>query len=488
MNCNLKILVDTTQEEQLFTNTKANNVLLQKDAEEAFYSEQVKRKMNVRSVAALYFSSVFFKSPKMFESSLRFTERRFQVVAASRDFLELDFKNVIKIISSDELNIDSELEVVYAADAWLSHDAAERCKFARRLLLRVRLHLLSDCALEHVLEQTSCFSADEGCARIIREALNSKKIPANVASRYCSQNDFDFIFCGGYLRPETIHLAGRGYLGRALTINAVDCANVKRLPRMKQERMLSQAVRVKDQVFAFGGCDEELELVRSVEKYSRATGGWQVVAGMRDGRRHFCACSLVDSVYVIGGLLENEETSSCLGFDAKSCEWREVARMREARFYAGCCAFQGRVVASGGQHRGEEERMLNSVEVYDHVRDAWTGMPSMIQGRKCHKQVAVGSKLYVVGGFSLSLEVFDWISGKFSRVKTKTWDVESWMLEYVLKFPAEVFAIGRQLVLFGHGVDAVFYYDVTSNEWRQRSCEIADEKSKYYCGVKMPHA
>lgn len=435
--------------------------------------------MNVRSVAAICFSSVLFKNAKLLKSSLRFTERRFQIVAGSREFFQLGYESVLKVFSSSELNIDTELEVVSAADAWLSHNIVERRKHAKSLLLTVRLGLLSEHALKHVLEQKSCFNADEGCVRVIKEVLNRKSANANVTSRYCKQNDFDFFFCGGYLGPET------SLVGSALTMNASDCTNVKHVSRMKAARKLLQAVRVKDQIFVFQGVDERFKPYQTVEKYSCATNSWQVVAGMHDDRILFCACSLVDNVYVVGGLLGKEATSTCLSFDAKSSQWREVARMKKARFYAGCCSFQGRVVASGGQAE-VDGKATNSVEVFDHVRNAWTCMPAMNRPRKYHKQVAVGSKLYVVGG-PRSVEVFDWISGKFAYVVSLSSVLDQYLLGQVLEFPAEVFAVGDQLVLFGHIVDAVFYYDVTTDEWREQSCEIV-KRSKSYCGVKIPHA
>ena len=162
--------------------TKSNNIFLEENVENTIFIS-IEQKINHNNIATFGFLSKLLKKTnslktffeKLLKSSMRYTERNFKIIADSRDFLELEFKHVIKIISSDELNVDSELEVIFAADAWLSNDVAERGKFAKRLLLRVRLHLLSDHALKSVLEQTSRFSADEDCAGIVKHYLGRNK-------------------------------------------------------------------------------------------------------------------------------------------------------------------------------------------------------------------------------------------------------------------------------------------------------------------------
>ena len=66
------------------------------------------------------------------------------MIAESQNFLELDFIHVAKIISSSGLSIDSELQVLNAADGWLCHKITKRNIYANYILSRIRLQLLSD--------------------------------------------------------------------------------------------------------------------------------------------------------------------------------------------------------------------------------------------------------------------------------------------------------------------------------------------------------
>ena len=91
----------------------------------------------------------------------------------SDNFLELDFNSVKRTLLSNELNVDTELQVFNAADSWLCHALTERRKYAKTLLSKVRLHLLSVPALEQVFERVS--SKYHECAYVIKAVLDNKQ-------------------------------------------------------------------------------------------------------------------------------------------------------------------------------------------------------------------------------------------------------------------------------------------------------------------------
>ena len=161
----------------------------------------------------------------------------------------------------------------------------------------------------------------------------------------------------------------------------------------------------------FGGYDGRFNQVMPVEKYSPATNTWDVIAQMYEDRVFYCACSFVDSIYVIGGYL-NGFTNSCLEFNTKNNSWRETASTNVARINSSCAVFEERIVVSGG-HLHNEGR-LNIVEAYDHIDDSWKYMPNMLERRNCHKSIAIKNKLFVIGSSNTTtVEVFDSCCGKF---------------------------------------------------------------------------
>ena len=489
------------QEDKILPVIRTNNVFLEEDVEKAIYNS-VENRINTNSVATLCFLPILFNNKQLLKKSLCFAERCFKIVADSRDFLKLDFKYVIKILSSEELNIDSELEVISAADAWLSHNIAERSKYAKRLLSTTRLHLLSDHALRYVLKEPSTFSANKDCAGILKGVLEKKKEKVldkiNVTARYCKQDNFDLLFCGGYTIAKTTRYTisrknifeNRKLAGDAYTIDARNCKSVKHLPSMKENEKSIRAVCIGDEVYAFTCHNVDPERAKCVERYSRVTNSWQVVAASHDDRQYFCACAFMNDVYVVGGELDDGTTNSCLRFNTKSLEWRGIAGMREERISASCAAFEGRVVVSGGRDRAGRqmrEGALKSVEAYDHAADKWTRMPDMEISRFLHKSVAIKNKLFVVGGFIDPFEVYDSTCNKFTVVWTN-YDYLNFYTElrWTLESPNNVFSIGSKLVMFNYYAEHAFYYDVDSEKWEEEECKIAG-RHLFQQGVKIPH-
>ena len=137
---------------------KNNKVLLNKDEEKTMF-RCIEDKINNKNVAALYNFSELFSSSNASKRLLQFIERSFPTIVDSMSFLELDFKRISKILSSSELNIDSEMEVFNAIVSWLGHNK-ERKIYAKDILLKVRLSLLSDPALKFIIKNISCFIDD----------------------------------------------------------------------------------------------------------------------------------------------------------------------------------------------------------------------------------------------------------------------------------------------------------------------------------------
>ena len=236
-------------------------------------------------------------------------------------------------------------------------------------------------------------------------------------------------------------------------------------------------VCAKSGVYVFGGFYDYHRTINQVEKYSFATNRWNVVADMYDNRHDFCACSFMDNIYVIGGL-DGEVIDSCLEFNTKNHEWKEVDWLHEERALAACSAFEGRVVVTGGYSRGDR---LDSVEVYDHVADEWSSMPHMNEERYAHKSVAIKNKLFVVGGWNTPwCEVFDSTCDEFVMLKPLRKSFERYLI-----WPVEVLSIGSKLFVFSFRKEYILIYDIETGEWSEELCEMTRYLEDFCC-AKLP--
>ena len=173
-----------------------NKILFNKDEDKEVY-RSIEDKINLRNVTVLYQISQLFKFSNIRKSPILFIERFFPTICEYQQFLDLDYRCVVKILSSSYLKIDSELEVFNAIVSWLGK-SKERNTFAKHLFLKVRLSLLSVPALQFISGTISSFIDIAFINKIVNEkskGFQRRNLKTN--SRYCNQDKFDIIVCGG---------------------------------------------------------------------------------------------------------------------------------------------------------------------------------------------------------------------------------------------------------------------------------------------------
>ena len=399
------------------------------------------------------------------------------MVAESDDFQELDFLFVKKILSSNELNVDSELEIFSAVKLWVMHNVKDRSKYSTDLLSTVRFKLLSDHALNYILKESSCFCSSGVCNDIIKHALvdNSQLNPEKSSSkaRQCNQNNFDVVVCGSVNKSWKRYDKGL-YFVEPNSMETTRKDNLQSKDRIRAENLFC----IRGEIYALSSYYSNYKLVISVDKYVQTTSEWKKLADMNKNRIFYCTCSFMGEIFTMAGIFVNS-TNSCVKFNVKDKIWVEIANLIEGREYAACAVYKGRIVVSGG-HSGRDSVSLNTVEAYDHVADAWTPMTSMVEARSYHKTVAFRNKLFVLGGNSATMEVFD--SDKFALLKPST---ETLLNNFYLRRPTGAFLIEDKIFVFKNERKSVLVYDVIEGKWMLKSCQIT-RNLEGLCCVKFP--
>ena len=410
-----------------------------------------------------------FNLSRLHEITFSYIARWFNVLVNTRNFLELDYSIVSKILASSNLNITSEIEVYNSAAKWLGHNIKDRSKYAVNIFLTVRLPLLSDHALKYILDKSlSSFKVDE-CIAISKEIFQRKNYcfqnKSNIyhTSRYCNNKSFNVLVCGGYyfdVLKDVKHL------------NAANFKNEEASSSMINRRFDAKAVCVMGDVYVFGGFTLKRNWIMAVEKYSLFTNTWTTISDFHDSRVEFCVCAFMDKVFVFGGLKDPYALNSCFQFDPIDYQWKEVARMNEVRVNAACTVFEERIVVSGGHYDGGYNN-LRTVESYDVVADTWYTMPNMINIRSYHSLVVVKTKLFVID--DRSCEVFDNTCKQFVLLKSPKISIQY----------AQATSIGSKIVAFQNGMSSLICYDVDTGKWSEEPCEVTSEILDFFC-VKVP--
>ena len=401
----------------------------------------------------------------------------FAAVSGSKNFLQLGLSSVKKILSSSELHVDSELEVMEAAQKWLTHERDERREFTKKLFMKIRISLLPDEVLKkifsksHFTRSAYVFQENEECVQAVREALTNKPNCKNN-TRFCSQSEFSVLFIGGMdTRKNTIDYD-------VIRVDGEKFDDARRLTKFPECDYIL-AVNVQSQFYLFT-FDKSRKWI-SARKYNFGLNTWKTVSYIEHSAGiGFRLCAFIDGVYFIGGCRGKDKrtTNRCFRFDTDTFGTKSIAKMLEAREFAASCAFQGKVVVSGGSstHRFGN---LRTCEAYCHISNEWTGMPDMIHARSNHCLIPMRSRLYAVGGLTSeaaeACEVYDVLSGRFSLVKGPAAVVGG----------REAFSAGEKIFVFMHESSKVAVFDTERNKWSEETLEVTKHLKNYVC-LKIP--
>ena len=343
--------------EEKFVQSMKTNVMLLNEVEENEVFEFMENKVNANNAATFYCISKLFNHSNLSKLSLCFIERCFLTVAESNNFLELDFMLARKLLSSNQLKFDTELQVFNVAYWWLCLDITERGKYKERIHLCIPFNLLSVAALDYISDEKSYLDATS--AGIIKKVLASKK-------------DFQISIKG-----EAYAIGGidnNGNVIMSVEKYSLITKTWKKVADMYDDRSHFCTCYFKGEVFIIGGARSGYSTA-SCYTFNTTNHTWDRTSGMIE-TRSFADCSVFKGRIVVTGGYHN----NCYHYEE-----------------------------------------LNSVEVYNHKADLWSYMPNMIEKRYRHKSVAIKNKLFVVGGMAnTTCEVFDSICDRFVLLKTPT--------------------------------------------------------------------
>ena len=104
----------------------------------------------------------------------------------------------------------------------------------------------------------------------------------------------------------------------------------------------------------------------------------------------------------------------------------------------------------------------------------------MIEGRECHKSVALKNKQYVVGGNPENCEVYDSFSDKFAPLELS----QKYIIDYLSR-PKSVISIGSKLALFEDCGKIFLFYNVETGEWSEETWGVTNNLENICC-AKVP--
>ena len=399
-----------------------------------------------------YYFAEKYECVELKDKCLEVINSNFSVVMKTEDFLNLDMKQVMEWVSSDDVIVNSEEDIFKGIVMWVSHNKSEREKLFPELLHHVRLPFVShDFLLNELVNEELITENPEFCSNFVINAMKSVLNPTDGESsqqpRKCQEKHTAGILfiCGGkkalcyfplegdwyklvdtlfehdnpclvqhkskvYIFDSKVHMVGKSEVVEYYEDNNA-LGTIQ--PATKKFFLSSGSNTVtvlNGELYAISFCFTR-DIIE-IYKHNTETNDWDEMKSLRSLQKFPCLVNDQQFLYVISG----RESNITVRFDSGQNNWKKLAALKEERFKAFGAAMNGKIYIAGGLS-SSNYKGLTSCEVYNPPTNEWQLMPSLKVPRCNASMVCFAGQLYVLGGTritqrgasmrALGVEMFD---------------------------------------------------------------------------------
>ncbi|KAI3351704.1 hypothetical protein L3Q82_020534, partial [Scortum barcoo] len=328
-------------------------------------------------------------------------EEHFLEVIQNQEFLLLPTAEIVKLLSSDDINVPDEETIFQALMMWVRYDVQHRQQDLGVLLAFIRLPLLPPQLLAD-LENNKMFSDDLECQKLLMEAMKYHLLPERRPMFQSPRtkprkSTVGALYAVGGMDATKGSTTIEKYDLRTNTWVQVGVMNGRRL----QFGVCGGIAVLEGPMYAVGGHDG-WSYLNTVERWDPQARQWNYVASMSTPRSTMGVTALNGKLFAVGG----RDGSSCLRsmecFDPHTNKWSMCAPMAKRRGGVGVATYNNFLYAVGGHDAPASNhcsRLSDCVERYDPKTDTWTTVSSLSVPRDAVGVCLLGDRLYAVGGY-----------------------------------------------------------------------------------------
>jgi N-acetylneuraminic acid mutarotase len=222
------------------------------------------------------------------------------------------------------------------------------------------------------------------------------------------KREFGFYCIELYAEPQEMLYAVGGLGNDEKALAAVSCYDamsgacreVAPLPIARQS--LSLCASAEGELYAIGGIEDDVSLA-IVERYDPTLDTWVTMTALPHPWSAGCACVVGDAIYVLGGVVEDEEAgcgvqtiSTVMKFDTLKQTWSEVKSIPEAREASGMCVLGSSIYVFGGLD--EDEMVTSTAYRFSTDTNVWSTLAPMPEAKWSLCACTLGGLMYLIGG------------------------------------------------------------------------------------------
>ena len=415
----------------------------------------LKEKVTVQNCVFNYYFASKYHCTELTEICCSVINLNFSDVLKTDDFLNLDMKQVMEWVSSDDINVEAEEEVFTGIVEWVSHNRSERESCFPDLIRQVRLRPSSQDILLKKLVNEDLVTTNIECMNFVLRSIIESDESLSREPRNCLKVQVEGIFlCGGKKALCYLPHVNMWYKMANMSFEHQDHAllldrqRVYIFSKQNQCHLVEYYVPSTNLWYSFQSGFKYNEKFCSVSAgsgysfvnvltfaeqcpfmytYDINTNNWKMLGKTPIRRWGVCAISQENHIYIIGGTNSSDRipagNTKVERFNPSNESAEEVAPLNEARHDAFGAVMNDKIYVAGGIQMIEQRcRLLNTCEVYDPSTNEWHLIASLCEPRHSASMVCFNGALYVIGGLKftdreLSVEVFD--------SETNEWKVRS---------------------------------------------------------------
>ncbi|XP_066497124.1 kelch-like protein 23 isoform X2 [Hoplias malabaricus] len=356
--------------------------------------------------------------PVLKHEALRIILGRFEELLCQEEFLGLDLKKLMTILSAENLNVWKQETLLEAVVKWVTFDIDSRRDSVHDLLhcvqfevddpyLRTALEIHKTCNDKKL--RSVIFQSLKPCGKDL--TLTSKKPLSNmyiiggyywhplseihiwdpISNTWAQGKDIPDYTRESYgvsLLGSNIYVTG-GYRAGAPAHETefYDPLKKKWFPVAEMIQGVGNATAcvVQDRIYVTGGhygyrgsCTYD-----KIQTYRADINEWSIVTTTPHPEYGLCSVSLNNKLYLVGG-----QTTITDCYDPDRDEWRQLAVMKERRMECGAAVINGCVYVTGG-YSYSKGTYLQNIERYDPELDCWEIVGNLPTATRSHGCVCV---------------------------------------------------------------------------------------------------
>ncbi|XP_068129604.1 kelch-like protein 31 [Hyperolius riggenbachi] len=323
-----------------------------------------------------YRLAVTHNHSRLLEMAMKYISWHITGLTRNEDLLHLELGEIIKILSSDQLMVSSELSVYHMALSWWKANSSGDCPLPVELRRVIRLQLM----LPHEREEVKKGGSWEECDL---QKLTHFRLRQGMFENW--------IVCMDLQAREDETLDDADFF-----LDAYDPASDEwnKLMPLKS-LMYPGCVALGNYLYVTGGVLQNDSISKTLHVYDSVTNDWIELPSMMGPRTMHGLLSFKEKLYAVGGWDGDRILDSMECFDITKHCWSELSKLPYPLRAFASTQLKGKLFIIGGETG--QKHCNKGLLIYDTASDIWSLIPSKIN--VCYAgAVTMDNKVFVIGG------------------------------------------------------------------------------------------